>query len=400
MEEHDFDRPPDPLTHPIFAITPVDDSGSPTQSRFGFQHHCTARIVFAMLPVGSIELVVCETHEDATVVYEDATVELVSVRHCDDQTLPLPALRDAVVGLFRRWQRTGRIARCRLMSNGKPVAGREKAQGLIDCCHNGDPAPWVDRVRTWTYSDDSDEIANFLLGFSVDEPTGAREHIVAINCQSVVTPALESVGLVHLDATTAYHRVVRLVERCNRDEPVNRTAMLDYLADPNRASATSNHARRIGRRAIDRTRLRGVLLEPLVPEPIVQLSFDDQPEEDSTLARKLELGGFGPTTVNAARLLRANWEATETRWRSGAPGGDPLFSDLRMRALAAAAHAERLTMGPNAYGPAMHEQLEQTFTTANLDRKPPFELDDQLLLGLVYELTDECRVWWSPQQEL
>jgi hypothetical protein len=287
------------------------------------------------------------------------------------------------------------------MTNAKAVTGERKAKGLIEACHGGRPEPWIDDVRAWTGSDDTDEVRAFLMAFSTDDPTGAREHIAAINLQDVVRPVLGLVDLGHLRAEDAYERVLTLVAGCNRDEPVDANSMLRYLADPDRASSRVRAQERVGRRAIDRERLYEVLLEPLIPEPLAQLSFDDGPHRDgSTLERKLVLGGFGPTTINAAQLLRANWEALETRWRADAPGGDPVFANLRARALAAAAKAERATKGKPDYGVAMHEVVERDFAVQALAHKPPFALSDEQLLGLIYELTDECRVWWSPRQPL
>lgn len=390
--------PPGPEQHPVLALPPLDDSGSATQARFAFQHHCTARLVFAMLGASSVDLVVCERHEDAVVFYADGTVELVSIKHFDDQTLPLSALREALIALFRRWQHTGRIARCRLMTNGAPAPGRDKSKGLIEACHKRRPEEWIDRVKQWTSSTDTDEVGRFLEGFSADDPTGSRDHIEAINCQTVVTPALAAARL-NLDPKAAHDRVVELVASCNRDQPIDHAAMLEYLTDPNRASPTARVQQQIGRRAIDAQRLTAVLLEPAITGARAQLSFDDAVARDgSTLRRKLVLGGFGQTTLNAARLLRANWEATETRWRADVPGGDPQFADLRARALATAARAERATRREGTYGPAMHAQLEQTLTMDSLGSHPSFALDDDLLLGLVYELTDECHIWWSEPQ--
>ncbi|MCW2983434.1 MAG: sle2 [Conexibacter sp.] len=392
----------DPRRHLSLQTAPVDDSGTGTQDRYHYQHHCTARLVFAMLGAPDVTLVVCETHEDAMVFYDDGIVELVSIKHRDDQVLPLGPLREALVGLFRRWQRLGREPRCRLMTNAKPVAGKAKAAGLIEACHDRRPDAWIQKVQTWTESEDAEEVRAFLTGFSADEPTGARQHIGAINLQDLVRPSLAAANLAATDAEVAYERVLGLIARCNRDEPVDGTALLRYLADPERASLTVRAQDRIGRRAIDRQRLHEALLEPVIPKPRAQLSFDDVPRRDeSTLERKLVLGGFGPTTVNAAQLLRANWEALETRWRTGAPGGDPAFADLRVRALAAAARAERATHNEAAaYGEAMHEVVERDFTVDGLKHKPQFALTDEHLLGLIYELTDECRVWWSARQEL
>jgi hypothetical protein len=287
------------------------------------------------------------------------------------------------------------------MTNGKPVAGEKKSAGLIAACHARKPGGWIEQMKKWTASGDDSEVRLFLTGFSVDEPTGNREHITAINCQQVVAPALAAAKLDALTVTVAHDRVVKLVHDCNQDRPVDQSAMLNYLADPDRASNEARAEERIGRRAIDVTRLLAILVEPEIPAAQVQLSFDDPPpREGSTLERKLSLGGFGPTTIEAARTLRANWEALETRWRADVPGGDPTFDDLRARALAVAAKAERVTMTAAGYGLAMHSDLEAKLTVDALERRPPFAISDDLLLGLAYELTDECRIWWSPQQPI
>ena len=47
------------------------------------------------------------------------------------------------------------------------------------------------------------------------------------------------------------------------------------------------------------------------------------------------------------------------------------------------------------YGPEMHLDVRKTVTASDMPSKPSFPLDDQLLQGLVFQLTDECKVWWS-----
>ena len=43
----------------------------------------------------------------------------------------------------------------------------------------------------------------------------------------------------------------------------------------------------------------------------------------------------------------------------------------------------------------MHLDLLETVTANRLPADVPFALDDQLLQGLVFQLTDECKVWFS-----
>ncbi len=74
---------------------PPEDSGAQTQSRFRFQHECTARSCVGMLVLDRVASVVCEEHEDFVVIYADGAVELVSVKHRENSKGPWTFARSA-----------------------------------------------------------------------------------------------------------------------------------------------------------------------------------------------------------------------------------------------------------------------------------------------------------------
>lgn len=113
------------------------------------------------------------------------------------------------------------------------------------------------------------------------------------------------------------------------------------------------------------------------------------------MVRKLEAGGIGPTNVENAKQLRADWTDHVTRWRREVPGSDHEWLDLRTRVFATAAEAELEIETVDVYGEAMLRAVSRHLEDEQLQGLVGFPLDDKLLLGLVFQLTDECRVWWS-----
>ena len=65
----------------------------------------------------------------------------------------------------------------------------------------------------------------------------------------------------------------------------------------------------------------------------------------------------------------------------------------------AADSQERVAKTP-PYGSAMLTELDARLRVRTLPRSYPFPLEDALLRGLAYQMTDECEVWWSPEEAL
>ena len=120
----------------------------------------------------------------------------------------------------------------------------------------------------------------------------------------------------------------------------------------------------------------------------------------SVLVRKLERGGIGPTGIRSAQRLRAVWSEHEARFRADLPGANREMEDLRTRVLDAVSSAEdRVLSQPrnDPYGPELMTQVRDSLHVDRFGRTPIFPIEDSHLLGLVYQLTDECEVWWSPE---
>lgn len=369
------------------------DAGAETQANYHYQHCCAARWCIRLLrALDGVSQVQCETHEDFTVVFIDGSKEIVSVRYRDggrgSWTVPRLVGDGVLQKLFQKWLRMDERPRCRLVTNGAldPTAKRFR-----DCCNGGDDDArmgWAIRLRE-AMSAGSEQVERFLRVLTVESRQVVRENVEVVEAQHLA-PELKILNLAEVNDPRYFRSIVGVVAAASRAvDPVDSSA-----TDVSRAA---RDRRRDTARTIDRAKVIGALLdvtqggEPLLNQP-------EAIERPATmLVRKLEAGGIPPTTIEGAQLLRASWTDHESRWRAEVPGGDAEWSDLRTRVVHSVASAERTVDRSGAYGVAMLRAVEESLTLGALGRMPAMQLSDLLLLGLAYELTDECLIYWSPK---
>lgn len=394
----------------IARSEPAEDAGAQTQSRFRYQHECTARSCVGMLlPDNRVASVVCEEHEDFIVIYTDGRVELVSVKHREASRGPWSYAALCSDGglkhLFERWLKTGRRALCRVMTNAGLKAGALEAQQLVDACQSRESEriePFLAKLATALGSADCDRVREFALVLSIEAGLPSREHIAAVNINAFYWPALKELNLVQTLADPYYEQVLALIARANRDQIGERLDLREALLDPGRFDEAAARDRRIKRRTITREAMFDALHPLTQPELSLVPRDPDAPPPPlpSRLQRKLLDGKLGPTAIASAVQLRAQWYAFESTRRANVPGGDPAFEALRLRVAQLASASESRVSCTAPYGKAMHLDLIETVTTDHLPAGVPFALDDQLLQGLVFQLTDECKVWFSETFDL
>jgi Cap4 dsDNA endonuclease len=389
--------------------SPSDDAGTGTQSRFRFQHECTARSCIAMLVDDSVVSVVCEEHEDFVVIYADQAFELVSVKHRENSQGPWTfgslCTDGGVKHLYGRWLATGCRARCRVMTNAGLKPGTLEAGPFVRACHSRDPSrivPFSVKLAEALGTADYERAGEFAVALSVESDLPDRRHIAAVNVRDFFWPVLEPLGVIYSLAEPCYQGVLSVIATANRDQVGERVDLYAALLDPGRFDEATQADRRIRRRTITRHAILDTLQQQARPEAsLVPPGQDATPAPSpSRLQRKLDAGGLGPTVVNAAIQLRASWYAFESARRASVPGGDPAFEELRLRVQELAGLSESRMDRSAPYGAALHLDLRETVTPAHLPTKVPFALDDQLLQGLVFQLTDECKVWFSEVFEL
>lgn len=391
-------EPCDPLNEPLLSVPPTEDAGAQTQSRYAFQCNCAVPFVLATLAVTDpVHAVVCETHEDIVVLHAHGP-ELVSVKH-RELTQPPWALRDLLDGplghLAGRWLATGRRARCRFMTNHGLRPGEADAGGLRDACHDGTTTA----LRTWAerladpLALPVDDTLGLLRELRVETDLPSRDHIADIYCVHTLRPVMRRLGLGVEAEKVAYERLLGQIARCCTDRTRAPEAILEAMLAEDGHTALTVLRRRIAQRTLTAEEVTGCLRG--LPSGALRLTESESVPEATRLVRKLEAGAVGPTAIRSAQRLRAAWYDLEARWR-GLPGGGGEFADLRLRAQALAAEVESEVASAGSYGPRMHTRLAQRLASGDLVSAAPFALDQATLLGLIFQLTDECEVWWSP----
>lgn len=424
---------PDGSLHAIFGLAPGEDSGSETLGRYRYQAEVAARDCLAMLTEDGIDFVVCEWHEDFVVAFTDGAVELVSVKHREENqgtwTLVKLCKTGGLTHLFDRWCACGCAANVRLKlatnaamnpANAGPLARMcgpdpEITDGLsamVDTVarqmlkvrwdepyDNVPKTPKVPLADIQIPSGFAERVRQFLavLEISCDPPQ--RAHITDVNIQSLLVPAVERLQLTHVDMAASYRNIVDRIERANRDES-DRGQLAAYLADPSRVRYSTQMRQRIARRTITRDVLRAEMAYTSVqlatfPRGQVPLVAPG----GARLKRKLSRGLVPSDEAAFAERLRSAWYATWSERRSGLAGDDTdllnLSTDVLEVVFECKRHARSQIQDGSAYGSMMNDLIAQRLKVDGLSTPPPFLVKDQHLLGLAYQLCDECLFYFS-----
>ncbi|WP_139227724.1 hypothetical protein [Nocardioides alpinus] len=120
--------------------------------------------------------------------------------------------------------------------------------------------------------------------------------------------------------------------------------------------------------------------------------------KNTTLAKKLRRGKVVPTAETAASRARMGWTAFEATFSEPLPVAGQLsaFEALRSRVVLEATDAQvGASKHGQPYGNAMYEDIRARMGALAAERSSLDALTPQLLMGLVYDLTAHCEIWWS-----
>ncbi len=381
-----------------FRNAPIEDDGATTAHRYLFQYCCAAARLLATMTTGRECELVCEWHEDFLVV-GDHGVEAVSIKHREDNR---PAWSIATLagddGNLQHLLETFR-----------------RGEG-VECCfetnraHKAD-ALWVDDmvVRDQARADLASrlnatraEVDDFLNHLVITAPpVPERHHIVATYASAYAAPALDSLGLT-LAPTRAIQIACRLVADASRDRiPAEAWSEVLAAAPTDRAAALARH--RLEARRVTSSELYEALKEAeRLRVPRLGATSEEVPPE-TTMTRKLEEGGLGPSVVDTARRRRRMWYSH----RAASRDLDEREAELRsleewVQDQANAAENLARRTGYTGYGTRMYDDLMMRLRAADILPSGTREDDSDpaLLSGAAFELTDACSVWWSPRFDL
>lgn len=388
----------------VLAVDPTDDVGALTQARFHYQVELAAARCIRMLLDDSIGRVICEWHEDYIVQYKTAPSELVSVKHLEP-TQPrwsVAALCSAggVRHLFTRWQRVEERCTCRLQSDAGLLAGKDKAGALGEACNNGDRRALEEWAKTLTpqlHSANHEEVERFLAVLKFECGLPDRQAITDFNLNNVVRPTLLELGRDESDAQRVYKAVCDLVATASRTG--DRHDVLAALASPDALASDARRRHALESKSINRAQVLEVMA-PEMTRPRVLLSAPAPAGHTRTrLAKKLERGGLGPTAISSAARFMSNWMRIEHQWSVDLPGGQGEIEHLRQWIVHLVSRAEREARRTGrtdqSYAGLIQERVEALVRVSELDFSPTMPISDMLLLGIVYERTEACEIFWS-----
>ena len=427
---------PEGATHPIFGVVPGEDSGSDTLGRYRYQAEVAARDCLAMLTQDVIDFLVCEWHEDFIIAFTDGSVELVSVKHREEDQGPWTLVElcksGGVAHLFDRWCacESADNVRLRLATNAALSPTKGNAGTLAKVCgpqpelvghltsmsekvarqmlkirwkqpySNIPSVPKVGKIEDIQLPVGFlDKVARFLAVLEISCEPPQRAHITDVNIQSILAPAVQQMKLVDVDMEATYKAIVDRIEQANRDES-DRTQLAVHIADPSRVRYSSQLQLRISRRTLT----RGLVRKAFVFNAIQLSAFPRGKTPTAApggikLNQKLRRGLVATDEAAFAEKLRSAWFATWSERRSGLAGDETDLLNLSLEVLDTVfkcrSHARGETVEGDSFGVRMNDLIVQQLTVDALSAPPPFSLNNLHLRGLAYQLCDDCHYFFS-----
>ncbi|MFC5107472.1 dsDNA nuclease domain-containing protein [Kibdelosporangium philippinense] len=426
MAEPDIANGPSPPS----VVVPTDDTGAPTSSRYRYQYQLAAAHCMSMLRNDG-RAVVCEWHADFLLHRADGQWELVSVKHLDEGSWSFSKLFDdgGLALLFDTWIGLKRPAGVRLCTNGgfsttkspisaraiEDVCGEQLALVVISdemCCavawavlkvaakNKLDNLPSVEKIpliAEWTSPDGlpagmMDAAREFLQSLRI-EKFPARQNIHDHVIRRYVEPELRKLGRDTRTADVCYERLLTLIDRASRDNDGVPLDPLDRLTDPATMTLSGKLDERMQRRTITMEQVLECLamahtdVAPLLPAG----RRPPRAPGGRKLTAKLHDGGISDEDKQQALDLRDLWHDSWPRVTTGFPQDIEVEFALEQEILDLVRTLRLELAGQDRYGVRFMAALHQRLRLDTLRGRPALPLHDRHLVGLAYELSDQCR---------
>lgn len=369
------------MVNDILSAEPPDDAGSETLARYSYQVQLAAVACLSLFLDDSVESIVCEWAEDYVVIRSSGS-ELVSVKHLEPSqgswSIATICTSGGLRHLFEWWKETEPKPLCRLQTNGGLKTGPNEAKTVAQACKTGaDLERIAELVVGRIGASSTSEATQFLKMLTIEDELPKRDDLMP-RVHSDLDSLVSRLGWSNDDAKRYFKAVLDEVWEASSSDVRAAGRSLSYANGD-----VTAYARARARKTINRERLDAALAR------------STQGWGRSKLVTKLRLGGFGPTGISKAKRLRNEWLTEESKWETGL-GSHPDSVTVRNRVqdLAEIAETETNRSGVEQYGEAMKSRLLQLLH----DERFVFvesELTDRHVLGIVYDETDECNIWWS-----
>lgn len=379
-----------------FREGPPEDAGAETASYYWFQYCRAAARLLAALAAGKELTIVCEHHEDYLVL-DGSPLRAVSVKSRDQSKSQwtIPALvGDGKLGhLYETYRRAEGPIHCSFESN--------RSHDVADLWSGDDERRHSAREAL---ADRLDEKLNDVDGFvdrlKMDVTLPAKRDIAAAYATIFASPALDALGITQLDSGRAMALAAGRVAAASREGLSAETLGQLLLAAPEEWQGLFSKLQ-VEERTVTTGRLRDSLEAAAsagVPRIPAATSAIATPVPETTMTKKLEHGGLGPSVIASAGKRRALWFAHRARYRDITGRQEEL--DSLQEWVQDQANAAEMTARASNSDPYGVEMFEALMGRLSSDEALPagtrrYDSNPALLAGAVFELTDACSVWWS-----
>ncbi len=379
-----------------FKEGPPENAGAETPGYYRFQYCRAAARLLAALAVGKELTIVCEHHEDYLVL-DGSPLRAVSVKSRDQSkskwTMHALVTDGKVSHLYETYRRAEVPIDCIFESN--------RSHDVADLWSDDEERRHDARNDLAERLDEKpDDVKGFVDHLVIDATLPGRRDIAAAYATNFAAPALDALGISQLDPGRAMAVAADLVAGASR-EGLSADALGELLlAHPTEWGGLLSKLQ-YEERTLTTALLRDALetvASAAVPRIPAETSASAVPIPETTMTKKLERGGLGPSVVATAGRRRALWFAHRAQYRDITEREEELealkeWVQDQANAAEIAARAE----GSSPYGSVMFEELMGRLGSAEALPVGTRQFDSHpaLLSGAAFQLTDECSVWWS-----
>ena len=387
---------------PVLERTPIEDAGAATARWYTFQYATAVRYCLDMVrPISRAEWVLCEWHTDYVVGWQDNTYTLVSVKYREPDsgiwTVPRLFSDGGLATFMKRWNECNRPSECRWMTNG----GLDlECRALRDKCASSriNDMGTISAELASRFDQPANDVAQFLSALRIDNTCPKVEHIRILDIDRHARTVLRELEMAIESAPDAYDAVTQIVRSAAQGFGESPGPWL--LAAPGVLDAGWILKTSVAQRLITREHVMNALRSAAVP---AAASLPTLTQPVTRLIAKLKAGEIIPSAMAAARRARRAWTEYEHGLSCPLPGTPigPDFAGLRALLTAEAAEAQlSASRKEAAYGNEMLAGMLDRVASVAREQMGAYGLDSRLLMGLVYDLTAHCEIWWSAEFDI
>lgn len=426
----------------LLNLPPTDDAGAQTADRYEWQAAMGAADGLALylqhhdgqwnhLNRAAIQII-CEYHED-WVIQLGAEAELVSAKHREPASGPWKDISSLVIEggighLFARWLMGGCSASARLVTNAATAAGEatdladcraflvtlasggtltfDQSQKLAKCvdaiCRSlmmyrkKLPGEWQAasgaRSKDLVVPESHRTTAQaFLLVLRIDHGRPGRAMTAHAAPSLYAQPLVAKLGQPTSVSVAVWEAVLQVFRLRMRAQGTTERGGLPVIGAT--AAATTSSAISVNERTVTLADIE-IAVATAVAHPGAYQPISVPPRR-TKLSAKMAHGGCAETSIERAERLRLAYSGYRRERRNSIPGSSAEIARLEAmlhRIADEETHRSRSTSG--GWGADLWAALSSRLHESQTDLSP-FQIDGDLGLGGICELTARCQVWFS-----